>query len=452
MKIIIAGAGRIGRALAEVLCSEGHDVTVIDKDAETISFVSNNMDAICIEGGATSADVLLSAGAAKADLLLATTEQDEVNLVCGITAKKLGTEHVIARVRDPEYMGKTAFLRDAFGISVIINPEYECATEISRILRFPGAARVDSFSNGRVEIVEYKVPAGGKLDDVAVTSLQKLTGAKVLVCLAERDGQAIIPNGSYVLKAEDRLSITGSPKELRKFFISAGAYKKSVKSAVIMGGSTTAVYLTRILNDSGIDVTVIEDDRERCDQLCQLVPYARIVCGDATHSDVLSEEGIQTTDAFAAMTKEDGDNIITSIYAKHCGVGKIVTIVNHEHFAEVMDSSDLDSVVTPKTIVVNQIVRYVRAMDASAGSSMETLYKLADGRAEAMEFKITDAAGCTGAPLKDLKLKPNVLISALIRDGRIILPDGSTELSPGDHAVVVAEAGRVKNIDDIILK
>ena len=458
MKIIIAGAGRIGSSLAEVLSKEGHDITVIDRDEETISHVSSDIDVICMEGSATNPDVLAEAGAENADLLIAATEQDEVNMVCGISARKLGTQHVVARVRDTEYLGKTEFLREALGIELLVNPEYECAKEISRILRFPSASRVDAFSKGSLEIVEHRVAPGGMLDGVSLRDLQKIIGAKVLVSLAERDGKAIIPKGDFTVKGGDVLSITGISKELRKFFVAAGSYKRPVKNVMITGGGRTSVYLARILEENGISVTVIEEDRKRCEELCELIPDARIICGKASRSDVLLEEGIQSADGFVTLFGDDGDNIITSIYARHCTEGKIVTRINHEHFAEILSDKEFDSIVIPKKIIVQQITRYivqqitryVRAMSNSVGSSMETLYKLADGKAEALEFKINPDAKCIGIPIRELQLKPNVLFAALIRGGKSVIPDGSTEIKAGDHAVIVTEAGWLETIDGIM--
>ena len=450
MKIIIAGAGRIGSSLAEGLSAEGHDITVVDRDAETIEHVSNDVDVICLEGSATNPDVLSEAGAAEADLLIAATEQDEVNMVCSVAARKLGTKHIVARVRDTEYLGKAEFLRDALGISLLVNPEYECAKEISRILRFPSAARVVAFSKGSVEMVEYKVAADGKLAGVQLKDLQKTFNAKVLVSLAERGDEIIIPKGDFVIREEDVLSIAGSSRELRRFFIAIGAYVSPVKNVMITGGERMSVYLARILLENGISVSVVEKDRKRCEQLCELIPEAKIVCGEPSRSDVLLEEGINSTDGFVALSGDDGDAIITSVYAKHCGVGKVVTRINHEHFAEILGDKELDSFIIPKKIVVQQITRYVRAMNNSLGSKMETLYKLADGKAEAMEFHISDKAKCRGIPIKDLKLKPNVLVASVIRGGKSILPDGNTEIRTGDRAIIVTEAGWLTDIDDMM--
>lgn len=450
MKIIIAGAGKSGFAVAKTLAAEGHDITVIDKSSENITFVSNALDVICVEGNATNPEALVGAGAREADLIVAATRSDEVNMICGVAARRLGTKHVIARIRDPEYMTQTAFLRETMGLSMIVNPELECAREISRILRFPSAARVDVFSKGSVEIVEHRVLPGETLDGIELKSLHASVKAAVLISVVERAGEVFIPNGDFVLRGGDKLSITGQSKELRRFFTAVGKYKQPVKKVLIMGGGRIAVYLTSLLEDAGMSVTVIERDRDRCDVLCDLVPEASIIHGDATNSDVLQEEGIRTADAFVALSGDDGDNIVTSMYARQCQVGTIVTKVNREHFTDIMESSGLDCIVSPKELIAQQLARYVRAMSNSAGSSMETLYKLADGRVEALEFAVDAKAACVGQTLRELQLKQGVLLCAVIRGSHSIIPDGGTELLAGDHIIVVATAGKIKTLEDIL--
>ena len=450
MKIIIAGGGKIGHSVASILADEGHDITVIDHNSDRVSQLSNSLDVICFEGSATNAESLREAGAADADLLLAATQYDEVNMVCGISARHLGARHVIARIRDPEYLSQKAFLREALGLDLIVNPDFECAREIARILRFPSAVRVDTFSKGSVEIVEYKVSEGSVLEGVQMKDLGAKLGVRVLVSVVERGKDAFIPNGAFTLQAGDRLSITGTVSELRRFFAAVGQLKKPIRQVMIVGGSRTAVYLSRMLQESGMSVTVVEKDRERCDRLCDLLPDAHIVYGDATRSDVLLEEGLCTSDAFVALTGEDGDNIVTSLYARQCGVGKIVAKVNRDHFADILEGSGLDSIVSARELIAEQLARYVRAMSNSAGSSMETLYRLADGRVEAIEFRVGENAACVGKPLRELKLKANTLIAAVIRGSKSILPDGGTVIQPGDHAIVVSAAGKLQTLDDIV--
>lgn len=449
MKIVIAGAGVIGGSVAEALAEEGHDLTVIDCDPAIVMHISNSLDVSCVEGNAADPELLREAGAAEADLVVAATEKDEVNMVCGIIACKLGAGHVIARIRDPLYLRQTKFLREALGLSQIVNPEYECARQISRILRFPSAARVVTFSKGSLEIVEHRVSEGTALCGLRLSDLGNRFRANVLIALIERSGQSLIPNGDTVLCAGDRLSITGSSSDLRRFFVEIGEYRKPVRRVMIMGGSTTSVYLTRLLEENSIDVTIVERDRHRCEELCDLVPTAHIVCGDATHSDVLLEDGILTADAFVSLTGDDGDNIITSLYARSCNVGKVVTKINREHFADVLTDSGLDSIVSPKELVAQQLARYARALGNSAGSSVETLYRVSDGKIEVLEFRVEEDAACLRIPLRDLKLRSDVLIAALIRGNKSIRPDGDTRILPGDHAVIVT-ARRLQSLDDML--
>ena len=450
MNIIIVGNGKVGYTLAQYLSKDGHDVTVLDKSQQALLRASETLDVMCVRGNGANVKVLIEAGVENADVIIAVTGNDEQNMVCCLAAKQLGAKYSIARIRDPEYLNQTEFLREALGLSVIVNPDYECAKEISRILRFPSAVRVDAFSKGSAEIVEHKVAPGSCLDGMQLKDLNRQLGAKVLVGVVERNGEASIPNGLFTLRAGDRLSITGSANELRRFFIACGSYKRPVRRVMIIGGSRTAVYLARMLLDVGMNVVIVERDRARCETLCDLVPKANIVCGDATRSDVLLEDGLGSMDAFVALTGEDGDNVITSMYARDCGVPKIVAKVNREHFSDILENSGLDSIVTPKFLVAQQLARYVRAMDNSLGSRMETLYRLADGQVEALEFKIGADSALVGTPLKDLKLKPNILISAVIRGNRSIIPDGSSVIQPDDHAVIVAKAGRILDVDEIL--
>ena len=448
MKILIAGAGVIGGSVAEALTEEGHDLTVIDCNPDTVRHLSNTVDAICVEGDAADPELLREAGAADADLFVAATEKDEVNMVCGIIAHKLGAQHVIARIRDPRYLHQTEFLRSALGLSQIVNPEYECARQISRILHFPSAARVVTFSKGSVEIVEHRIPEGGALAGMKICDVFRRFRSQVLIALIDRGGKPIIPSGETLLLAGDRLSITGSTAELRRFFHEIGEYKKPVRRVMIMGGSRTAVYLTRMLQESGIDVTIVERSRDRCDALCDAVPKAHVVCGDFTHADVLLEDGILAADGFVSLTGDDGDNIVTSLYARSCHVSKIVTTVNRVHFADILYEAGLDSVVPPKELVAQQLARYVRALGNSSDSSVETLYRLAGG-VEVLEFLVHEGAACALKPLRELKLRPEVLIVTLIRGNKSIRPDGGTRILPGDHAVVVT-AHKLSSLDDIL--
>lgn len=450
MKIIIAGAGKVGSSVAGILAGEGHDITVIDKRSDIISNISNNLDVICVQGSATSSDTLIEAGAKDADLVLAATRNDEINMVCGISARKLGTKHVIARIRDTAYLHETEFLREALGLSAVVNPEYECAREISRILRFPSANRVDTFAKGSAELIDHRVLPGSKLCGKQLKELPQIFGAKVLVGVVQRGSEVIIPNGDFSIQENDRLSVTGASKELRRFFTATGEYRKPVKRVMIMGGSRIAVYLAKLLIETGISVTIVELNRELCRELSEEMPQARIINADASSGDVLLEEGLESMDAFVALTGDDGSNIITSIYAKSCKVGKIVVKVNREYYSEILSSAGIESVVTPRVLVSQQLARYVRAMSNSVGSSMETLYRFADGKVEALEFVVSESSACTGKALKELKLKSNIIVAALVRGKHTIIPDGNTDIRPGDHAIIIAKAGQLKELDSII--
>ena len=450
MKIIIAGAGKVGAAVASLLAEEGHDITIIDRSAERIDTLSNNLDVICVQGSATDAETLIEAGAKSADLVVAATRNDEINMVCGISAEKLGTKHSIARIRDTAYINQLDFLREALGLDTVINPELECAREISRILRFPSAIFVDLFSNGRVEMIKHRISPDSKLKGKQLKELPQSFGAKVLVGLVGRKGEALIPNGDFRLEADDLISVLGSAKELRKFFVATGEFKKPVKNVMIMGGGRIAVYLSKLLIDAGIKVSLVEKSSSRCEELCDELHSAKIIHADATRGDVLREEGLDKADAFVALTGDDGSNIITSMYAKSCNVGKIVVKVNQDYYSDILAGANLDSVVTPRMLISQQMARFVRALSNSEGSSMETLYKLADGKVEAMEFKVEEGSLCIGRPLKNMPIKKNTIVAAIVRGKETIIPDGNTQIIPGDHVVSFAMAGKVKTLDGII--
>ena len=449
MKIIIAGAGRVGYVLAESLEAEGHDITLIDRNADTIEHAANELDVICCLGNATNPDILREAGAENADVLMAVTETDEVNMLCALAAKRLGTKHIVARIRNPEYLSQTEFLREAVGLSMVVNPEYEFAKEISRILRFPSAVRVENFSNGSVEILDYRVPEGSPLNGLTLREIARRFDTKVLVAVVERGAEATIPHGDFKLRSGDKLSLLGESKEIRRFFAAVGGKQLRIKNVMVMGGSRASVYLADLLAESGINVTVIDRSRERCDELCDLIPQARVICGDATQDEVLLEEGVRSADAFVALTGDDGDNIVTAMYAKRLGVPKTVVKVNMRHFSGMLDGEN-DSMIAPKEIVAQQIVGFVRAIENSADwGSVETLHKLAGGKVEALEFKVGEGARCIGIPLCDLKLRRGVLISAIVRGNKTMIPNGLTVIEKGDHAVVVAPAGMLKDINDM---
>lgn len=450
MQIIIAGAGKVGASIAEGLLREGHDITVIDNDSEAAARLSDILDINCVVADAKNASVLESAGVSGADLFVAATADDKTNMLSSLAAKKLGAGGVIARVRDPEFLQQMDFWRDAIGLSFVVNPDFECALAISRSLNFPTAAKVDTFSKGRVEIVEYKIKDDDMLVNFPVRNMHAKFGSNVLISFVERGEDVFIPNGELVFKAGDTIGITGTTSNIRKFCIAAKIYKKPVKNVLVIGGGKTAVYLARILGEQGIDVSIIEKQRSSCEYIAELLPKASIICGDATRSDVLLSNGLTTCDAFVALTGDDAANVIASMYAREMGAEKVIVKVNREHYSFILKNDGLDGIVIPKELVALQLTRYVRGVSASAGSSMESLYKIAGGRVEASEFRLAGASELTGIKLKDLKLKKGVLIASIVRQGANILPGGETELMPDDYVVVVSESGRLVDINDIL--
>ncbi len=450
MKILIVGAGKVGLAITQQLANEGHDISVVDSDAEKLSVVSDMYDVITVEGSGVSFSVLQEAGADRADLLIAATGADETNLVCSVAARHLGAKHVVARLKSPEYTRQQDVLREGFGLSAVFNPDREAASEIARVLQFPTAARVETFAGGKAELVEYRIPPSSELDGMPLRELGRLFHAGVLICAVEREGTVTIPNGNFVLRSGDRLNVAGARSALRDFFTRVGAYRESVRSVLILGGSRIAVLLSRQLLSAGIAVTIIEQDRTRCEELCDLLPGVSVICGDGCRQEVLQEEGIGRTDAFVAMTGYDEDNIIVSIYAQDCGVGKVVTKLSDDRFASMLERSGLDCFICPKLLAASEIARYVRAMDNARGSSVETLYRLIDSKVEALEFVAGEKSRCVGRPLKDLKLRDNVLIAAVIRRQEYIVPNGNTVIEPGDRAVVVTTGKGLRDLDAIL--
>ena len=447
---MIAGAGKVGFALASLLSSEGHDITVIDDREDRINNASNTLDVISMEGNACSFALLEEARVKEAELFIAATGRDETNMIACAAAKHLGAGCTLARIQDPIYMSERDHLRQGFGIQALFNPDLETAREISRILRFPTAMRVETFAKGGAELVEYRVPERSPLEGLTLAQLPRRFHARVLVCAAERDGEICIPNGGYVLRGGDRLSISGDRAQLRNFFIAVHAYKQPVRNAMLLGGSRIAVYLARQLTEIGMRVVVIERDRARCERLCELLPRVSIRCGDGTRREVLEEEGIADMDAFVALTGYDEDNIILSMYANACQVDKVVTKVSDDHFSKMLTRSGLDCFVCPKLLAAEQIVQYVRAMDNAAGSVVETLYRLVDGKVEALQFPVEARSRCCGRPLRELRLRHDILIGAVIQGGVCRIPAGDTVMRAGDRSVVVTTHSGLRNLDAIL--
>jgi len=450
MKIIIIGDGKIGSVLAEQLSKERHAVTLIDRDAGALEQSNNDLDVMVVEGDGASRAVQLEAGVEEADLVIACTGEDELNLLCCLVAKKLGARHTIARVRNPMYVEELDLIKDDLGLSMTINPEAECATEMARVLRLPSALEIDTFAKGRVEILKLRIAEGSPLDGMALMEMGKFK-AKVLICAVERGEQEVhIPSGGFRLQAGDLISIVARPVEAIRFFRQIGVARTRIRQAMVIGGGRIGFYLARELLAAGMDVKIIDSDYSTCEELSQALPEATVLHGDGTDQRLLQEEGLAHMDALVALTGIDEENIIISLYAGRTTGAKVITKINRDSYQQIVGQLDLGSVFYPRRICADNVVRYVRAMqDSDAYASMETLCKIAGGKAEALEFRVTREASYCGTPLQELNLRDNLLIGCISRGNKFITPRGSDTIEVGDSVIVVTTHSGIATLDDI---
>lgn len=450
MDVVVVGDGKVGSAITVQLAHEGHNVTVIDNRRDTLNDTMSQYDVICVEGNGVSYFVQTKAGVQKADLLIAATSSDEVNILCCMVAKKLGAKHTIARVRDPEYQQQMIFLKDELGLSMAVNPEQAAASDISRMLRFLPAIKVEPFARGRAEMVEFKVRDDSPLAGMPLSDLYRRYQLRILVSVVQRGDEVVIPNGSFVVNPGDKLTVLAAPADITRFFRAIGSTALSAKDATIVGGGRIAYYLAKQLIESGLHVKIIEKDLARCNTLCDLLPKAVIINGDGTDHELLHEEGLDNTDSLIALTGIDEENIILAMYAKNHKVDKVIAKVNNAGLVDMLETCGLDSFISPKDITASRIVSYVRARDNAAGSHVETLYRMADDRVEALEFNVREGARCTGVPLKDMPIRTNVLIAAIIRRNVCIIPSGSDTIEAGDSVVIVTTVQGLHELDSIL--
>lgn len=450
MRIIIAGDGKVGYTLSQKLSGE-HDVVVIEKDGEALRRAEEGLDVLAIGGSCASVTVLREAGVASCDLLLAVTSRDELNMVCCLLARKLGARHTIARVRDPEYFRERKLLSEEMGLDLLINPEHTAAMEAARVLRYPQAGRIESFVGGRLEMVHFRLEEGDTVVGRSLAQVRPALPVRILFCALVRAGQVTIPSGETVLKAGDIAYVIGEGPAIHGFFKALGRPAHRVRSVLILGGSRVAYYLAQELRRSHIEVKIIEQDRERARQLDEALD-ATVILGDGTDQDLLESEHIEEADGFVSLTGRDEDNLLSAIYAKDRGVSKVVAKINRESYTDIIRRMGIDSVITPKLLAANQILRYVRAMGQSEGSAVETLYPIVDGQAEALEFVVYAKSRLVGVPLRDLPLLPEVLIAAVVRgpQGKILIPDGETMIESRDRVILVTRGRKVQNIDDVL--
>lgn len=450
LNIIIVGCGEVGAALIEQLSSEGHDITVIDENADRVQELTNMYDIMGVCGNGASFNVQQEAGIKDADLVIAVTESDELNLLCCTVGRRVGSCAAIARVRNPEYSFEVGYLTEKLNLAMIINPEQEAAREISRILLIPSALEVNTFSHARVEIVKIRIPQDNMMNGMTIADFGKKVEGSALICAVERQKQITIPNGNFELKGGDVISVVSPRKKTGELLQKIGFKFDKVKNAMIIGGGNTAYYLARFLQHDNIDVKIIEQDRQRCEELSAEFPKANIICGDPTDVDLLSEEGISNTEAVVSLTGSDEENILLSLYANKVNKAKIITQINRSSFNNVIDSLDLGAVLYPKYITTEAIIAYVRAKNASQGSNVETLFHMFDHRVEAIEFKVEQESAVTGTRLMDLNLKKDLLVSFIHRDGKVLIPRGQDCIMPGDTVMIVTTHTGFDTITDIL--
>ena len=454
MRIVIVGDGKIGSALAEQLSREGHEITIVDRSETPLQRTVEDLDILSIEGNGATYATQMEAGVDEAELVIAVTAQDELNLLCCLIAKKIGAKHTIARVRNPEYAEELSLISDDLGLSLSVNPELICATEMARTLRIPSAIKTDTFFGGKVELLKFQLPADSPLAGRTLMELPSITKAKVLICAVERGEQEIhIPSGSFRLQAGDRISFVASYAGAQQFFRQMKLAAGRVRSAMLIGGGRIAYYLAKQLTDLGMGVKIIEANYERCLQLSTLLPKAEILHGDGTNEGFLRECGIAQTDAFAALTGIDEENVLMGLYVrKTFPKVKVITKINRYSFQSIIETMDLGSVFNPRFSTSNVICRYARSMQNSLGSNVETLYKLVGGKAEALEFRVAEGSAVCGIPLQTLRLRKNLLIGCINRAGKILIPSGQDTIEPGDTVVVVTSVTGLNELDDILDK
>ncbi len=451
MNIIVIGCGKIGTTLISSLVAEGHDLVAIDNNPDVIAEITNIYDVIGLCGNGADCDILEEAQAKNADLIIASTGSDELNMLACFLAKRMGTGHTIARIRNPEYNDRSlGFMRQHLDLSLAINPELLAAREIYSLLKLPSAAKVHSFSARNFEIIELKLKPNSVLDGMRLSEMRNKYKGNYLICAVQRGEEAYIPDGNFILRSGDKIGLTATHTEISKLLKELGLLQKQARSVMILGGSRTAYYLAKMLTALGHSVTIIERDRQLCEELCETVPKATVINGDGAHQDLLLEEGLLSLDAFVALTGMDEENILISSYAASKNVPKVISKVNREELISLADHWGLDCIVSPKRLIADILVRYARALENSAGSSVETLYKLMDEQVEVLEFTVKPHFPQLNIPFKDLKTKPNTLIAGIMRDRKTIIPSGEDMLRANDKVVVLAANQRINNLSDIL--
>lgn len=451
MNIIVVGCGKIGRAIIAELTEEGHDVTAIDDNEAVLSEVTNVYDVMSVCGNGADCDTLEEASAGKADMFIAVTNSDELNMLSCYFAQKMGAVHTVARIRNPEYNDNSlVFIKQHLGLSLAINPEHLVAQEIFNVLKFPSAVKLEYFSRRNFEMVEVKLSENSELDGMPLIKIREKYNANFLIGAVRRGDEIIIPDGSFVLKSGDKIGITAAPSEIHKLLKRLSLLKKQSKNVMILGGGKTTYYLSKMLTNIGINTRIIECDEKRCEHLGSIIPDATIIYGDGTKQELLIEEGLNKQDAFVALTGIDEQNILMSLFASTQDVKKVISKVNKDELSSLSERIGLESIVSPKEVTSSVVLRYVRALENTKDSNVEALYRLMDGRVEALEFIVNEKSAVTDIPFKELNTKKNILIAGIIRNRKPIIPSGDDMIKVGDRVVVLATGHFLRGISDIL--
>jgi len=450
MKIIIVGVGKVGYAIARQMADEHHDLVLVDENTAALERADSMIDGMCIPGNGAGISVLLEAGVREADLVIAVTADDEVNLICCLLAKKLGAKHTVARVRNPEYFRDAPILRREIGLDMTINPEYAAAQEIARILRVPAAFSVESFARGLVELIGFQIAESDGLAGRTLIEYNRQNPNSLLLCAAKRGGEVIVPDGHFIPLVGDRVYAIGTPSETSRVLRSMGRTVAPVRRVSVLGGGRIALYLAWALQDIGARVRIVEQDEEKCLFLAEKLPKASVIHGDGTDHDLIESEGIFECDAFVSLTGRDEENLLMALTAQRAGVKKVLPKMSRPNYGELVATLGIDTVISPKDVTANYISSYVRSLANSQGSAVEGLHKILDDSMEAVEFTASSATHFLDTPLRDLRLRHGLLVAAIVHDGKVMIPDGNSQIHAGDRVIIVAKSLFLKDLNEIL--
>lgn len=451
MRIVIVGGGKVGEKLCAELSQENNDIILIERDEDTLERLMIKFDITGIVGNGANIEIQQEVGVDTADIFIAVTEMDEINLISAVLAKNLGATYTVARVRNPEYAKQDTILKNSLGVSLIINPELAAARDIVKVLKYPSALSAEFFSEDRVSLIEMEVKEHSDLVNVDLPNFRQRYGS-LLVCMIIRQDEVIIPSGQNNIQAGDRIFITGQMKDMTTFFKKHGDDRKRIRSTLIVGGGRIAYYVLKALaaSHANIDATVIEVNKEKAEFLSESFPKASVYFADGSDHEILEEYGIENYDSFISLTGVDEENLVMSVFARHKGVKKVITKMSRVEILKILSSTQLRTIITPKQIVANEIIQFVRSRANTQGSNVEALYRLADNRVEVLQFKVMGKSKVCGIPLSNLKLKDNVLIAYIMRNGNLIFPGGTDVLQSQDRVLVVTTQKRFEDLDDIV--